>query len=157
MIGPIHVKSESYWLTSIDCLDPGESSDGVDLACMLPKVKADQFHTFHSWSFQWLAPFSCLTNANPKMYFSNNTCSQIISMGGSSKNVFLSRAVSWTKASICCGSRLRHQLQIDFITHSNPQLGIANATQLMRRRNPKQVYIDIVFCPPVRGAAEMLL
>jgi len=64
-------------------------------------------------------------------------------MGSSSKNVFLwSRAVSWTKASICSGSRLRHQLQIDFITHSNPQLGIANATQLMRRRNPKQVYID---------------
>jgi len=88
-----------------------------------------QFHTFNFklalWSFQWVAP--------PKMYFT--------------------AAVSWTKASICSGSRLRHQLQIDFITHSNPQLGIANAT-LMRARNPKQVYI--VFCPPVRGAAEMI-
>jgi len=67
--------------------------------------------------------------------------------------MYFTAAVSWTKASICSGSRLRHQLQIDFITHSNPQLGIANAT-LMRARNPKQVYI--VFCPPVRGAAEMI-
>jgi len=72
------------------------------------------------WSFQWVLP--------PKMYFST-------------------AAVSWTKASIC-SCRLRHQLQIDFITHSNPQLGIANAT-LMRTRNPKQVYI--VFCRAVRG------
>jgi len=60
---------------------------------------------------------------------------------------FSTAAVSWTKASIC-SCRLRHQLQIDFITHSNPQLGIANAT-LMRTRNPKQVYI--VFCRAVRG------
>jgi len=51
------------------------------------------------WSFQWLAP---------KMYFSGAVC--------------------WTKASICSGCRLRHQLEIDFITHSNSQLGIANAT-----------------------------
>ena len=65
---------------------------------------------------------------------------------------FSTAAVSWTKASIC-SCRLRHQLQIDFITHSNPQLGIANAT-LMRTRNPKQVYI--VFCRAVRGAAEMI-
>ena len=36
MIGPIHVKSESYLLAHIDCLDPGEASDGVDLACMPP-------------------------------------------------------------------------------------------------------------------------
>jgi len=71
-------------------------------------------------SFQWVLP--------PKIYFST-------------------AAVSWTKASIC-SCRLRHQLQIDFITHSNPQLGIANAT-LMRTRNPKQVYI--VFCRAVRG------
>ena len=78
------------------------------------------------WSFQWVLP--------PKMYFST-------------------AAVSWTKASIC-SCRLRHQLQIDFITHSNPQLGIANAT-LMRTRNPKQVYI--VFCPvALLGAAEMI-
>jgi len=68
--------------------------------------------------------------------------------------MYFSAAVYWTKASICSGCRLRHQLEIDFITHSNPQLGIANAT-LMRARNPKQVYI--VFCPAVRGAAEMIL
>jgi len=73
------------------------------------------------WSFQWVLP--------AKMYFS-------------------AAAVSWTKASIC-SCRLRHQLQIDFITHSNPQLGIANAN-LMQTRNPKQVYI--VFCgePPTK-------
>ena len=74
------------------------------------------------WSFQWVLP--------AKMYFS-------------------AAVVSWTKASIC-SCRLRHQLQIDFITHSNPQLGIANAT-LMRTRKPKQVYI--VFCrgePPTK-------
>lgn len=68
--------------------------------------------------------------------------------------MYFSAAVYWTKASICSGCRLRHQLEIDFITHSNPQLGIANAT-LMRARNPKQVYI--LFCPAVRGAAEMIL
>jgi len=68
------------------------------------------------WSFQWVL--------QAKMYFSADA------------------VVSWTKASIC-SCRLRHQLQIDFITHSNPQLGIANAN-LMRTRNSKQVYI--VFC-----------
>ena len=72
------------------------------------------------WSFQWVLP--------AKMYFS-------------------AAVVSWTKASIC-SCRLRHQLQIDFITHSNPQLGIANAN-LMRTRNPKQVYI--VFCRALCG------
>jgi len=60
---------------------------------MLPKVKAEQFHTFN-FKLALLVismggAFLFLINANPKMYFSNNTCSQIISMGGSSKNVFL--------------------------------------------------------------------
>jgi len=75
-------------------------------------------------------------------------------MGGASKNVFLSRCLLDKGLYLFRLPRLRHQLQIDFITHSNPQRGIANAT-LMLGRNPKQVYI--VFCPPVRGAVEMIL